>query len=146
MELDKINSEKDLVDSEVIIQEIDSLSEEERNKVLSSVTQEYTYSGILPHPMLLKQFDEVLPGTAERIITMTEKEGEHRRIIEKQIVDSEFKIQNQGIKLGFLIALVGILGSIFLAFYDKTIASTILGGSTLVSLVSVFIKGINTKK
>ena len=146
MELDKISSEKDLVDSEVIIQEIDSLSEEERNKVLSSVTQEYTYSGILPHPMLLKQFDEVLPGTAERIITMTEKEGEHRRIIEKQIVDSEFKIQNQGIKLGFLIALVGILGSIFLAFYDKTIASTILGGSTLVSLVSVFIKGINTKK
>lgn len=146
MELDKINSEKDLVDSEVIIQEIDSLSEEERNKVLSSVTQEYTYSGILPHPMSLKQFDEVLPGTAERIITMTEKEGEHRRIIEKQIVDSEFKIQNQGIKLGFLIALVGILGSIFLAFYDKTIASTILGGSTLVSLVSVFIKGINTKK
>ncbi|MBF1054050.1 MAG: DUF2335 domain-containing protein [Parvimonas sp.] len=146
MELDKINSEKDLADSEVIIQEIDSLSEEERNKVLSSVTQEYTYSGILPHPMLLKQFDEVLPGTAERIITMTEKEGEHRRIIEKQIVDSEFKIQNQGIKLGFLIALVGILGSIFLAFYDKTIASTILGGSTLVSLVSVFIKGINTKK
>ena len=57
MELDKINSEKDLVDSEVIIQEIDSLSEEERNKVLSSVTQEYTYSGILPHPMILKQYD-----------------------------------------------------------------------------------------
>ena len=145
MELDKINSEKDLVDSEVIIQEIDSLPEEERNKVLSSVTQEYTYSGILPHPMLLKQFDEVLPGTAERIITMTEKEGEHRRIIEKQIVDSEFKIQNRGIKFGFLIALSGILGSVFLAFYDKTIASTILGSSTLVSLVSVFIKGINTK-
>lgn len=145
MELDKINSEKDLVDSEVIIQEIDSLPEEERNKVLSSVTQEYTYSGILPHPMLLKQFDEVLPGTAERIITMTEKEGEHRRIIEKQIVDSEFKIQNRGIKFGFLIALAGILGSVFLAFYDKTIASTILGSSTLVSLVSVFIKGINTK-
>lgn len=46
---------------------------------------------------------------------------------------------------GFLIALAGILGSVFLAFYDKTIASTILGSSTLVSLVSVFIKGIHSK-
>ena len=145
MELDKINSEKDTADSEEIIQEIDSLPEDERNKVISSVTQEYTYCGILPHPMLLKQFDEVLPGTAERIITMTEKEGEHRRNIEKQVVESEFKTQKLGIMFGFLVALAGMLGSVFLAFYDKTIASTILGSSTLVSLVSVFIKGIHSK-
>lgn len=145
MELDKTNSEKDIVNSDDLIQEIDNLPDEEKNKVIASVTQEYSYSGILPHPILLKQFDDVLPGTAERIIAMTEKEGEHRRNLEKEIVNSEFKTQKMGIIFGFMIALIGIVGSVVLAFYDKIIASTVLGGSTLVSLVSVFIKGINQK-
>jgi len=145
MELDKKNSEKDIVNSDDLIQEIDNLSDEEKHKLIASVTQEYSYSGILPHPMLLKQFDDVLPGTAERIIVMTEKEGEHRRNLEKHIVNSEFKTQNLGMIFGFVVALTGILGSVTLGFYGKTTASTILGGSTLASLVSVFIKGINQK-
>lgn len=39
MELEKINSEKNTADSKDIIQEIDSLPEDEKNKVISSVTQ-----------------------------------------------------------------------------------------------------------
>lgn len=36
------------------------------------------FSGPLPHPQTLRQYDEVLPGAAERILRMAEKQQDHR--------------------------------------------------------------------
>lgn len=41
-----------------------------------------SYSGPLPPPSFLNQFEQIVPGSAERIIRYSEREQEHRHNIE----------------------------------------------------------------
>jgi uncharacterized membrane protein len=42
-------------------------------------SQTQVYQGPVPHPSLLKQFDDIVPGTAARMIALAEDESRHRR-------------------------------------------------------------------
>jgi len=42
-----------------------------------------SFSGPLPPPEILRKFDEVVPGAAERIIKMAEDQSIHRKELEK---------------------------------------------------------------
>lgn len=46
--------------------------------VLKQLTVEQHYSGPIPPPVLLKQFNEIIPNGADRILSMTEKEQKFR--------------------------------------------------------------------
>jgi uncharacterized membrane protein len=48
------------------------------------ITQTMSYAGPIPHPELFAQFEEVCPGAADRILTMAEEEGGHRRKLERR--------------------------------------------------------------
>ena len=61
--------------------QISSLPEEQKLMLLQKETVA-EYSGVLPPPSMLKQFDEVIPNGAERIMAMAEKEA--NEIIEVQ--------------------------------------------------------------
>ncbi len=41
-----------------------------------------SFSGPLPHPDLLRHYNEILPGVAERIFSMAEAEAEHQHAME----------------------------------------------------------------
>lgn len=43
------------------------------------VQLQHHYSGPLPHPETLAKYDQIVPGAAERIITMAEKNGASTR-------------------------------------------------------------------
>jgi len=42
-----------------------------------------SFSGPLPHPDVLRGFESVQPGAAERIIKMAENEAQHRHVLER---------------------------------------------------------------
>ena len=44
---------------------------------------EMSFSGPLPPPNVLSAYEDLLPGAADRIITMAEKQLEHRMYLEK---------------------------------------------------------------
>ena len=46
------------------------------------------FSGPLPRPADLEFYEKIVPGAAERILTMAEKQGAHRQEIEKIVVKS----------------------------------------------------------
>ncbi|MGH7200157.1 MAG: DUF2335 domain-containing protein [Planctomycetaceae bacterium] len=50
---------------------------------ISIVSQEF--SGPLPHPAVLQQYEEIQPGFADRILRMAEQQGQHRQ---QNIVDN----------------------------------------------------------
>lgn len=98
-----------------------------------TLSQQYK-SSILPEPEDMKQYEEMLPGTTERFLTMVEKEQNHRH-----------RIQNKEVNASVVITLLGQVFAAALAaaaFYVtyKT-GSTILFGTTLVVLVSIFLAG-----
>ena len=45
-----------------------------------------TYSGPLPRPEMLRSCNEVVPGVAERILAMAERQSAHRRQIESVVI------------------------------------------------------------
>ena len=109
------------------------------------VQQSVTFSGPLPPPEILRQFDNVVPGAAERIIKMAENQSSHRMELEKKVIESDVTRSRWGQILGFIIAILGLLVSAVVAIYGSAIAGGIIGVGTLASLVGVFMYGSKTR-
>lgn len=115
-----------------------------RNSVIVKETYS-AFSGPLPSPEVLKKFDEVVPGAAERIIKMAEEQSSHRRGLEKGVIESDIIRSKWGQILGFIIAIVGLVVSALISVYGNAIAGGIIGVGTLASLVGVFMYGSKTR-
>ena len=103
----------------------------------SSVRQSSTFSGPLPPPEALTQYESVLPGAAERIFQMAERELRHRQSIEGTIVNGDSRRAYLGIVLGTLVAL-GALGA---AAYAISQGEALVGGERLSWRILVGIVG-----
>ena len=108
---------------------------------IKSVEQRLTYSSPLPPPEILRGYQEVLPGSVDRILKMAEKEQDHRIAIQTGLLKHEKQISLLGLIAAFFIAIFGIAGSVYLGNNNKTVSSGIMSAGTLVSLVTVFLRG-----
>lgn len=101
------------------------------------------YSGPLPPPKAMKEYEEVLPGIAERIMNMAEEEAEHRHIQEKEVVKIMSSVEKyiiSGQRYAFWLGVVGLFAAVGIAYLDPRWGS-VLGVSTIVSLIiSLIIK------
>lgn len=107
-----------------------------------------SFQGPLPPPGMLRQYDEVAPGTAERIIAMAESEQRHRhkedvRINSANVVLSRVNAAEMllGQIFAFIIAMGGLWTGKELIVGGHVLAGSIFSGAVLVALVAVFIKG-----
>ena len=103
------------------------------------------YSAPLPPPEFLKLYEEVLPGAAKIIFDMAQAQSNHRIGLEEQTVTTNNKAMLRGQTYGMIIAITALIIAGVLAFYDKVVTSSIIGGSTIIALVSIFIKGKSTQ-
>ena len=104
-----------------------------------------SFSGPLPHPEILRLFNEAVPGSAERIIKMAEEQSAHRRDLEKKVIESDVASSKWGQTLGFIIDMTGLMVSAVVAIYGNAWAGTIIGVGTIASLVGVFMYGSNAR-
>jgi uncharacterized membrane protein len=65
------------------------------------------YSGPLPHPDILRKFEEVSPGAAKMILAKFEQQSDHRRDLESRVVRSNIRQADTGQWMAF-----GLLGTI----------------------------------
>ena len=72
-----------------------------------------------------------------------EEQRKHRLAIEKQVVSSQINESNRGQIMGFIIALIGLSLGSFLVYSGHDVAGAAIAGTTLVGLVTVFIKWQN---
>ena len=105
-------------------------------------------SGPLPTPDILLGYDEVLPGAAERIMRMAEKEqamveGDRAsaREVEGIAVRAAAADNRRGQVFGFLVALAAFGTAGFLGYLGYGTPAAIGGGGTVVALVTVFVTG-----
>ena len=103
--------------------------------------EEHRISGPLPTPDILLGYDEVLPGAAERIMRMAEKEQASAREVEGIAVRAATADNRRGQIFGFLVALAAFGTASFLGYLGHEIAAAIVGGGTVVALVTVFVTG-----
>lgn len=114
------------------------------SNVRGVLVQEH-FSGPLPHPNVLVQFDVAIPGSAERILKMAEAQSAHRRELERKVVESDISRSKWGQILGFIIAVLGLIVAGAIAIFGNAVAGSIIGVGTLASLVGVFMYGSKTR-
>ncbi len=104
------------------------------------------FSGPIPHPDILRGMEEVVPGSAAKIINMAVDQSNHRRNLETTVVNSLSKQSGRGQWLGFIIAIIGLGISGFLIYTGHDTAGSVIGVADLGGLVSIFVIGKQQQK
>ena len=107
---------------------------------------EAVWEGPLPPPSALRQYEEIIPGSANRILESVEKRQEHSRELERIVITGNSKRAYLGLIFGFVISLIGIGGGIYLIATGHDWAGLSLAGINLTALVGVFVYGSKMRR
>ncbi len=102
--------------------------------------------GPLPPPRVLKEYDNIVPNGAERIMKMAEKEQE-ARLREKErngesnrrLAERKLNYFKRGQWMGFILALIVLISAGLFAYFGFETLAGILLATTLVALVGLFV-------
>lgn len=126
-------------DSEATVSAIaEMLPPDKRTEFLQIIE---SHRGWLPPPKMLAQYNAVLPGLAERIVAMPEREQAHRHIFLDSEYERQFKLRQRGQTLAMAGMVIIMAFSVFLALsgHAEWAAKVVIG--TLVGIVGIFVTG-----
>ena len=103
------------------------------------------FSGPIPEPGILEKYNRILPGAADRILTMAEKDATHVREREIEIISYSYKYRLRGQILGFAIGLFALFAAGFCAYLGQQVAASLIGVSGVAGLVGAFLKSSGQK-
>lgn len=132
----KKNSElKELVEAEDLVDKVEKLPKKEKQVVLEKLE---IYQGDMPHPDILKGYNQLYPKAAEMIIQNGIKESEHRRKMEEKYLTGNIHSHQLGQVLGFIVALAIVAGGVFLIYKNHPITGSMLSGTTAIGVIGLF--------
>jgi len=99
------------------------------------------YSGPIPPPQVLEQYNKLVPGFAERFMVMAEKQSDHRHELESTVIKGRSRNEWWGLHYAFLLAVLFGAGSFYLILQGLATAGIALIIAEIVGLVVVFITG-----
>ncbi len=105
------------------------------------------YKGPIPPAAEIRKYEDILPGSADRILKMAETQSNHRMALTEKVYSSQLKESGRGQWMGFVLCLVFIGISGWWFYMGKTLAALIVISVTLLSVLAFFFKGkISIKK
>ena len=96
-------------------------------------------AGPLPHPRFFQAYDDTLPGAAHRILTMAERQQEHRHARQSVRLASDASRETRGQWMAFAIVIVALIGGFTLIAFDKTIGGVTTALGAIGGIAGVFI-------
>lgn len=102
------------------------------------------FSGPMPHPRHLKDYDDILPGAAERLLSMAERNLAHNVAMDQQVLAAEIADRKLGMILGasmFGLLIIGAFAALFVT--DSAVVPGLFLGTAAIGGVVAFIKGRN---
>ena len=104
--------------------------------------------GPLPDPMILGEYDKVLPGAAERILSMAEREqafaheaGRREQELEGTALNYTYQTFTRGQRYALAAVIAISCVSVFIAYCEAPGSAAALMGGALASVVGAFIWG-----
>ena len=104
--------------------------------VRASVIEAASFSGPLPPPSMFRSYEEILPGAAERILTIVEQEQRHRMGWEEHALKASTYETRRAQWMGTTLAAICIAASVFLAIYGQPAVASIVGGVTALGVLT----------
>ncbi len=103
-------------------------------------------TGPLPPPTFVRSYEDTLPGAADRILTITEKQQDHRHSMESARLQNEITLQQRDLAfvtrgqwMGFVFGILALFGAVLLVIVGQS-----LEGLTAMLLPVATIIGIFT--
>lgn len=115
-----------------------------RKQMEVSISQ--MYMGRIPPASEFAKYEEVLPGSADRILKMAEKQSEHRRAMEDRTLAEGIKASRRGQIFGFILALVVVLVGCWLLIMEKNAWGLAAIIAEVVGLVGLFVYNRESEK
>lgn len=106
---------------------------------VSSFSWHEYYSGPLPTPQQLEEYNRILPGLADRIVTEWQTEGSHRRSLEKNGLRGQLLAQSRGQVFALILSLIIIGGGLALLFTDRETVGLVAILAPMATLAGVFV-------
>jgi uncharacterized membrane protein len=118
-----------------------------RQERRQSTRMEVSYhQGPIPPPELLAQYNDIIPNGADRIMRMAEEQAKHRQYLEKKVINSDITRSYSGLVAAFFLATGSIGGGVYVTSIGQGIYGVAIFGTTIISLVTTFIYGTNSRK
>jgi uncharacterized membrane protein len=102
--------------------------------------------GPLPPPHVLQGYNEIVPGAADRILQMAERQSDHRMEMERAVVNGDSKRSYLGLIAAFVLSAGIIGGGLFIIALGHQWPGVLLIGVNVVSLAGVFIYGSKNRR
>ena len=143
-ELDNLSHESENVSDELdkLIELVPNEQKEKASAIISVVRESMVaFSGPIPPPEQFGQYERILPGSADRILRMAEKQQDHRMEIEKEAVTKNLNHNKRGQSFGFIAMLLMLALSVLFVFNGMKVWAGIIGSVTIGTLVALFLSG-----
>ncbi len=119
-------------------------------KFEQTTAQVRSHTGPLPDPSILAEYNAVLPGLAERIVSITEQQFEHRRARERDELNADIEIakrtSNQvlmGQVFSLIVSLTAILAGTYIAVNGQPWVAGAFGTAGIAGIVNGIIQRRN---
>lgn len=96
------NNSRDILSSELL----ERLPDETKIAIVEAAS----FKGPIPPPSLFGQYEEVLPGSADRILALTENQQSHRHKCEMEVLNAKKSVARRGQWMGFGLGICGLVG------------------------------------
>ena len=105
------------------------------------IQQSYQFQGPIPPPSMLKEYEQVVPGCAGRIVGMAEENQSHYRTLEKDDQGTQHKLLLRGQLFSFLVASFAIICGAVLIALDSVIIGAVMAIGSLFGCAALYIRG-----
>lgn len=142
IEPEEILLPEDIIESDEVkvILDNDTPVEKKKEVLEQLIIKVERFQGPIPHPYILKRYDEVVPGSASKILEQAMRQTTHRFEMENKIVESGNKISERSQWMALGLAILIISACIILALFGHDGVAGIIGGTTIVGIVVAFLK------
>lgn len=134
-----VDDEQSAHEIEQIIQEVaPEIQDEKKATLVRRLVMQEFYSGPIPSPRNLRQFDDIVPGAAREILNLHSKQVNHRIGLENLVVKNQTFQSWFGQIAGLLIVSALLWMTYSLAIKGHTAVASILGGTTIAAVAAIF--------
>lgn len=106
-----------------------------------SLFKEERFSGPIAHPNHLRAYEEIVPGSAERIIAMAEKGMEHNQKMDAEFLQANVNDTKMGRWFGFGALMALIVAALWTGLAGHTVLAGLFLGAGALGTVGVFVRG-----
>ncbi|MEA3053998.1 MAG: hypothetical protein QOG72_2901 [Sphingomonadales bacterium] len=139
--LNKSLAKVDPEDEAKLEQIAELLPPEKRGELLAVIEKTVSHSGWLPTPDDLAAYETILPGLAERIVAMPEREQKHRHEVIENALDRDYQLKHRGQTLAITSMVLLLAFSGCLAALGEIAWAARVAIFTIVAVVGIFVTG-----